>query len=256
MDSIDTTAPADWHDFYVDPFPGRKGSERITDTCGKCIGSGLYTAPTHFTDGNGRPICFDCRGTGTRSRLVSSARATARAHAKARAEHVDTTRAITARRAAFEAAHPGLRDQLTEAHLSMRDGNPLREKIGYILDSLEDYTGTLDDDEVRTAHELLEQHELELAARRPVPTGRTLLEGEILATKTTDTQWGVTVKILVQGEGWRVWGTKPSEISTAARGDVVSFTATVSASDDDDSFGFYSRPAKAHIIAAGIRRTA
>ena len=63
-------------------------------------------------------------------------------------------------------------------------------------------------------------------------------------------------KILVQGEGWRVWGTKPSEISTAARGDVVAFTATVSASDDDDSFGFYSRPTKAHIIAAGIRRTA
>ena len=29
----------------------------------------------------------------------------------------------------------------------MRDGNPLREKIGYILDSLEDYTDTLDDDE-------------------------------------------------------------------------------------------------------------
>lgn len=82
MDSIDTTAPADLHDFYVDPFPGRKGSERITDTCGKCIGTGLYTAPTHFTDGHGRPICFDCRGTGTRSRLVSSARATARAHAK------------------------------------------------------------------------------------------------------------------------------------------------------------------------------
>ncbi|QXE31788.1 hypothetical protein [Microbacterium paraoxydans] len=256
MDSIDTTAPADWHDFYVDPFPGRKGSERITDTCGKCIGTGLYTGPTHFTDGHGRPICFDCHGTGTRSRLVSSARATARAHAKAHAEHIDTTRAITARRAAFEAEHPGLRDQLTEAHLSIREGNPLREKIGYILDSLEDYTGTLDDDEVRTAHELLEQYELELAARRPVPTGRTLIQGEILATKTTDTQWGITVKILVQGEGWRVWGTKPSEISTAARGDVVAFTATVSASDDDDSFGFYSRPTKAHIIAAGIRRTA
>jgi len=46
MDSITATAPADWHDFYVDPFPGHKGSERITDTCGKCIGTGLYTGPT------------------------------------------------------------------------------------------------------------------------------------------------------------------------------------------------------------------
>ena len=39
-------------------------------------------------------------------------------------------------------------------------------------------------------------------------------------------------------------------------GDVVEFTATVSASDDDDSFGFYSRPTKAHVLAAGIRRHA
>ena len=257
MDTITLIqSAADWHVFYVDPHPGMKGSERIVQSCGKCAGSGLYTAPTYITDGSGRPYCFDCRGTGTLSRLVSSARATARAHAKAHAEHVDTVNAITARRASFELEHPGLRDQITDAHLSLRAGNPLRERIGQILETLESYVGALTDDEVREAHALLEQHELEKAARRPVPTGRMIIQGEILSTKTTDTQWGVTVKMLIQGEGWRVWGTRPAEISTATRGDVVALTATVSASDDDASFGFYSRPTKAHILAAGIRRKA
>ena len=257
---MDPTPPpqpvADWRNFYVEPYPGRKGAERIQEICGACAGTGVYTAPTYITDSTGRPYCFACKGTGFHSHLVSSARATARAHAKARAEHADTMRALAARRAAFELAHPGLRDQLTEAHLSVRDGNPLRVRIGQLLDSLEDYTGTLDDDEVTEALEMLDQLEKEKASRRPAPTGRTIIRGEILATKTLDTRWGVTVKMLVQGPGWRVWGTRPTEIPTATRGDVVEFTATVSASDDDDSFGFYSRPTKAHVLAAGLRRSA
>lgn len=257
MDTIEATRPvADWHEYYVDPYPGRKGNERIQDRCGKCAGTGLYSGPTYWTDSTGRPFCFDCKGTGIYSHLVSSARATARAHAKMHAEHVDTMRSLAERRAAFELANPGLRDQLTDAHLSLRPGNPLRERIGQLLDSIEDFTGGLADDEIKEAHRLLEQLEQEKAAQRPVPTGRTIIRGEILATKTTDSQWGVSVKMLVQGAGWRVWGTRPSDISSASRGDVVEFTATVSASDDDESFGFFSRPTKAHIIAAGIQRTA
>ncbi len=256
MDTIPTQPTADWREYYVDPHPGLKSTERIQETCGACSGTGIYTAPTHITDGLGRPFCFACKGTGVHSRLVSSARATARAHAKARAEHANTMRALAARRATFELAHPGLRDQLTEAHLSVRDGNPLRVRIGQLLDRLEEYAGTLEEEEVTEAIELLDQLGKETAASRPVPTGRTIIRGEILATKTIDTKWGVTVKILIQGVGWRVWGSRPSEISTARRGDVVELTATISASDDDPSFGFYSRPSKAHVIAAGLRRSA
>ena len=37
MDTTPTTQPtADWHDFYVEPYPGRKGNERIQETCGAC----------------------------------------------------------------------------------------------------------------------------------------------------------------------------------------------------------------------------
>ena len=248
--------PAAWEDYYTDPHPGIKGSDRITEACGACAGTGLYTAPTWITDSTGRPYCFRCHGTGTYSRLVSSARATARARAKTRAEHVDQVRTITARRAEFEVAHPGLRDRLTEAHIALRDGNPLRTRIGWLLESLEDTTGVLDDHELLDAHAALDQHERELAARRPVPTGRVTVQGEIVSTRTDDTRFGTVVKILVQGDGWRLWGTKPAAVSSAARGDVVEFTATISASDDDESFGFFARPTKAHVIAATILRSA
>lgn len=73
---------------YVDPFPGRKGSERITETCGKCGGDrviswGNVTLQVGKVSGR---VCFQCMGRGETSRLVSSARSTARAQVKAENE--------------------------------------------------------------------------------------------------------------------------------------------------------------------------
>ena len=49
MDTIPTIpAAADWHAFYVDPYPGMKGSDRIVDSCGKCAGTGLYLSLIHI----------------------------------------------------------------------------------------------------------------------------------------------------------------------------------------------------------------
>lgn len=71
---------------YVDPHPGKKGSDRIVLDCGKCDGTGYYYAPSriawrathadgHEVDGR---LCFACNGKGRYSVLVSSRRATAR----------------------------------------------------------------------------------------------------------------------------------------------------------------------------------
>lgn len=70
---------------YVDPFPGRKGSERIRETCGKCNGDkviswGNVTLKANGVEGR---VCFECMGAGYTSRLVSSARSTARNQVKA-----------------------------------------------------------------------------------------------------------------------------------------------------------------------------
>lgn len=73
---------------YVDPFPGRKGSEVLKETCGKCngdkvIGWGNVTLQVGKVSGR---VCFQCMGKGYTTRLVSSARSTARRQAKAQTE--------------------------------------------------------------------------------------------------------------------------------------------------------------------------
>lgn len=97
---------------YVDPHPGMKGSQRVTQTCAKCGGDGWL--PT-IVDGG---TCWPCQGTGTVTVLVSSARARARRQAKAAADladqaatagdRYDTAKtALKARISDFDQAHAG-----------------------------------------------------------------------------------------------------------------------------------------------------
>jgi hypothetical protein len=97
-----------------------------------------------------------------------------------------------------------------------------------------------------------------------VPTGTVTIEGEILTTKWQESQYGSTLKMLVKvetdGGAFKVWGTVPASlhgtwdtlsgayVGEASRGDVVSFTATVTRSNDDASFGFFKRPRAARIV--------
>lgn len=98
-----------------------------------------------------------------------------------------------------------------------------------------------------------------------IPTGRIQITGTIISTRGEDTAYGFTVKMLVESdEGWRVWGTMPRslwasgamtadgwiETPSAEAGDRVTFTAAVTASDDDSLFGFFSRPTKAQRLEA------
>lgn len=89
---------------YTDPYPGRNGSERVTETCTKCGGSGRIEAFGNVDAGR----CWDCMGAGARSVLVSSVRARLRRQAKREAERteVDTARLdrITEARAAAVSA--------------------------------------------------------------------------------------------------------------------------------------------------------
>ncbi len=82
------------------------------------------------------------------------------------------------------------------------------------------------------------------------PTGKIEVTGEILTTKLVDTQFGSTVKMLVQDlRGFKLWGTRPSAICEADRGTQVSFFATIEPKQGDPTFGFFSRPTKARILA-------
>lgn len=92
----------------------------------------------------------------------------------------------------------------------------------------------------------------ERANATPLTEGRQEFEGEVLTTKWQESDFGGCTKMLVKLDtGSKVWGTVPAAID--GRGDLkgcrVKFTGTLKVSDDDELFGFYSRPAKAEVIA-------
>lgn len=104
------TAQADAE--YVDPFPGRRGNERVDQVCSKCGGTGRVST---LVD-SGR--CWSCAGSGSVSVLVSSARSTARRRARAAAHRAATTAASTSQWSA-QAAQLG--DQLHGFAAAWRD---------------------------------------------------------------------------------------------------------------------------------------
>ena len=95
--------------------------------------------------------------------------------------------------------------------------------------------------------------EAEKEAASPVPEkeGRIEVEGEIVAASWKCHDFGETLKITVKHEdGWKVWGSAPKVFGrdeSELVGKIVSFTAKVSRSQDDNTFGFFSRPTKAEI---------
>jgi len=90
------------------------------------------------------------------------------------------------------------------------------------------------------------------AAEVPDTDERITVRGKVLNTKWVYSQFGSTEKMLVEvttdAGVYRLWGTIPSAIAEADRGDMVEFTATITRSHDDGSFGFFKRPTKPAIL--------
>jgi len=97
---------------YSDPFPGKVGTDRIKETCGKCGGTGVvnWGNVTFVAQGREDRHCFQCLGKGYTTVKVSSRRATARRQAESatlhNAEAADFAAEAPAREAAkLEADH-------------------------------------------------------------------------------------------------------------------------------------------------------
>lgn len=85
--------------------------------------------------------------------------------------------------------------------------------------------------------------------RTPCLTGRIQIAGVVVATDIKENDFGIRCVMTVKDDrGFTVWGTTPSSLEPSV-GDRVQFTATVERSDRDECFGFYSRPAKASLLA-------
>lgn len=111
----------------------------------------------------------------------------------------------------------------------------------------------------------------ERASAAPVVTGRVEIQGEVVSTKSYETDYGTAYKMLVKdARGFKVYGSIPSNLwnevellgsyRKSAWGETdgvmnklvgmeIKFTATVEASNDDELFGFFKRPAKAEVVA-------
>lgn len=96
------------------------------------------------------------------------------------------------------------------------------------------------------------QRAAEAEAAAPVPTGRVIITGRVLAVKVQERPTyyhgdaGFATKLLVQSlTGFKVWG---NQFMNAQKGDLITFTATIQPSDKDPKFGFFSRPSKGHFV--------
>lgn len=224
---------------------------KVWKPCSSCGGDGLYHSRTPYTDETGRPYCFDCNGTGgewtTKRREDRNARARARYAAKkaekaaAKAAEAEAKRAAERANAAEWAAEHA--DVVTAlASLTGEFADDLRAGLAE--------WGSLTDRQCETVL----ARAAEDAAKSPVIEGRGPVVGQIIRTKVTEYGFRSSLKMIVADDrGFRLWGTVPaaildSEYEGPLAGHRVEFTATLSRSGDDEAFGFFSRPTKAHLL--------
>lgn len=96
----------------------------------------------------------------------------------------------------------------------------------------------------------------------PVVEGKITVTGEVKKAYHKETDFGSRFVMIVQDDrGFKVWGTVPSTLCDihdldvdrvlsrcVEEGDRIKFSANVTKSDRDESFGFFKRPTKATVI--------
>jgi hypothetical protein len=228
-----------------------------TGPCGRCGGAGGYKGWPGFT-------CFRCQGrcvdptpvrlyTAAKQAKLDAASAKRRAAKEAKAQH---------QQAAAEAANVALLPELVEIWAAIEadyDAETCSHRtISGFIQSVAGKAHIFEMSEkqveaLRSAWakhlERIEARAAEKAAEAPVPTGKAIeVEGEVLTTKWVESQYGSAKKMLVKGDGWKIWTTVPSAILDVEQGQRVRFVADVDASDDDKAFGFARHPRKAQVI--------
>ncbi len=87
----------------------------------------------------------------------------------------------------------------------------------------------------------------------PVTTEKVVVTGQVIKTDWQSNAYGGRAVFTVKDDrGFVLWGTQPSALSEAEKGDRVTFTATVERSERDEFFGFFKRPTKTAIIEKSL----
>jgi hypothetical protein len=118
----------------------------------------------------------------------------------------------------------------------------------------------------RKYEQKLEQSARDFTGKIPseLENSRVTVEGEILSMKMKDTAYGETMKIILKcGDAengfWKIYGSMPiikeeeEQYGNEKLADVgvsIKFDAKIKISDNDESFGFFSRPTKGQLAVA------
>jgi hypothetical protein len=101
---------------------------------------------------------------------------------------------------------------------------------------------------VRSFEKTQEKANAPQVVKGDAPNGRMEVTGTLISTKTVETMYGMTNKMLVElPDLSRVYGTIPKSLNMydMTKGSQVTFTGTFEQSRKDQSFGFFSRPSNA-----------
>lgn len=218
-----------------------EGNE-IPVTCGRCDGQGYLREYSNVYAG----ICFDCKGKanfGTVSRAEAEKIVNRRKKAR-EASAAKREAARLARVSKIEKLAAQWRQDNAELVAALANYQGSNKYLIEYRDSLECDTFYLGDSQSDFAQEKLaeEQDLVEVEA------GRREITGTLLATKRVESRFGVTYKMMLQCDGYRLFGTIPAALSDIEIGDVVSMTTTVE--PQDKGFAYFSRPAKAKAAIA------
>lgn len=224
--------------------------------CKRCGGCGRYSYCQRWAD-----MCFGCEGKGIVGREPrEDAERRARRRAKERDRKIREIEQAVAenerRFAEWAATRVELVEALRAVDVEEESWTFLREladhvQRGFILTEAQE--AGIRKALAKRAEQEAKRAE-EAANAQPVPTGRVVVEGEILTVKEQLSDYGVTWKMLVRDDrGFRVWGTIPAALGDADKGYRVRFTARLEPKAGEETFGFFTRPTKAEILSAPER---
>lgn len=239
----------------IESFNEKTGSGYASDhyeECPKCHGEGGWSGGPGYT-------CFKCEGAG---------RVYVRGLRVYTQEKLDKLNATAEKKRL-------VREEKRAAELqAKKDASGQADFVetlrGYGDDFLESLVSQFDDKgglspkQLAAAEKALER----LAARKAeqelaidVPEGRQEITGVVLSTRVQDGRFGTERKMLVQCDGFKLWGSVPKSLyaetaedcdegrifrTSELEGRTVRLTATLSGKER--GFGFFSRPSKAQLL--------
>lgn len=245
--------------------------------CGKCKGSGTYVAKT---SGRGYS-CSACYGSGNNFTKEAKKELKEAKAAELDAKRAPLKEWVASLRVAASTltSMPVYDEEDEGAYMEQRDAMSFEDRrAGETREMLESIAsqawnkGFVTDKQRAAADRILVKLATPKKEKTAVPTGKVTITGVIVSVKEVPNPYAYnssTLKMVVEDDrGFRVYGTLPSRLKyqttreeggwiveedkdgnetwfrNATKGDRCSFNATVEASNDDESFGFYKRPTK------------